>query len=219
MKHGIPFIHRPNKRSRSVKISLDADGNVVVSTPWRFAKASIPHYVEQAREWIEQQQERQKQKPRLLTTTHVYIFGKRYGLQEGKRGDGSIVVKPESLLVSPVTSGTLTRTISAWLKARGVEYILKRLDEISKHMKLPYNRVRFAQQKTRWGSCSSDKNLNFNWKLVHAPKPVIDYVIIHELAHTKHMNHGRLFWDLVSKYDPNYPLHRGWLKRFGDAED
>lgn len=109
--------------------------------------------------------------------------------------------------------------LSKWLKSRATEYITKRVYEYSEMMGLPFHQLSFRSQKTRWGSCSIEKNLSFNWKLIHAPKSVIDYVIIHELSHTKYMNHRKPFWDLVAQFDPNYPHHRRWLQKYGETEE
>ena len=84
-------------------------------------------------------------------------------------------------------------------------------------MDINFNSITLREQKTRWGSCSSKGNLNFNWRLVHYRPEIIDYVIIHELAHRTHMNHSAKFWQLVEKYDPEYRKHRGFLKRHGMA--
>ena len=81
--------------------------------------------------------------------------------------------------------------------------------------KQPFNRVFIKGQKTRWGSCSKQRNLSFNWRLVMAPLPVIDYVVAHELAHLVEMNHSRKFWALVEQIYPGYSLHRAWLKENG----
>jgi predicted metal-dependent hydrolase len=72
-----------------------------------------------------------------------------------------------------------------------------------------------ADAETRWGSCSIDKNLHFNWKLIMTPLPVIDYVVSHELAHLVEMNHSRNFWEKVRKMFPLYRQYRTWLKRNG----
>ena len=69
--------------------------------------------------------------------------------------------------------------------------------------------------ETRWGSCSSEKNLNFNWKLILAPPEVLDYVVVHELCHLKEMNHSKAFWDEVGKVMPEYETYKLWLKENG----
>jgi predicted metal-dependent hydrolase len=78
-----------------------------------------------------------------------------------------------------------------------------------------YNRISIKNQKTRWGSCSKKGNLNFNYKIVHLPENLTDYLIVHELCHLKHMNHSRNFWALVGQSVPNYKKLRRELRNFG----
>ncbi len=73
--------------------------------------------------------------------------------------------------------------------------------------------VQFKNQKTRWGSCSTKGNLNFNWRLIGAPLFVIDYIIVHEICHLKYMNHSSQFWNLVENYQPDYPGAEKWLRK------
>ena len=75
------------------------------------------------------------------------------------------------------------------------------------------NKVFIKGQKTRWGSCSSVGNLNFNWRLAMAPTEVIEYVVIHELCHRLEMNHSKEFWRLVQEKCPEFRKHKAWLKR------
>jgi len=217
MNRGIPFVHKRSARSRSVRIHVDSSGTVVVTTPMRFATARLPEYVEKARDWIEQRLSESKLKPKLITDSRVYYYGEPHEIVITDKMDGEVRVYDGKILVSPLSNSASAGKLllEKWLKNRCAQYCIERLEQLAGKMKTSYNGVRFKQQKTCWGSCSSDKNLNFNWRLIHAPKEVIDYVMIHELAHITHMNHSRSFWDLVSKYDPDYPLHRGWLKRFG----
>jgi hypothetical protein len=85
-------------------------------------------------------------------------------------------------------------------------------DKIGAQLGLTYKRLIIRGQKTRWGSCSQMGNLSFNWKLIMAPEPVIEYVVIHELAHLKEMNHAKSFWQLVARHCPRWRQHRKWLK-------
>lgn len=82
-------------------------------------------------------------------------------------------------------------------------------------MGVTYNRIAIRDQKSRWGSCSSKGNLNFNWRLVMAPAGVLDYVVVHELAHRKEMNHSKAFWNIVEKTMPEYRKYKLWLKENG----
>ena len=78
-----------------------------------------------------------------------------------------------------------------------------------------YRRITIKEQKTRWGSCSSNRNLNFNWKLVLLPEEVLDYVVVHELAHLFEMNHSKAFWMIVERVLPDYKERRELLKQLG----
>ena len=80
-----------------------------------------------------------------------------------------------------------------------------------------YNRIAIREQKTRWGSCSSKGNLNFNWRLIFAPPEVLDYVVVHELAHRKEMNHSKAFYAIVESVLPDYRKWRRWLSENGDT--
>ena len=79
-------------------------------------------------------------------------------------------------------------------------------------MGVTYGTISIRQQATRWGSCSSGGNLNFNWRLLLMPERVMDYVIVHELAHRREMNHSAAFWQIVETYLPDYRERRQWLK-------
>lgn len=78
-----------------------------------------------------------------------------------------------------------------------------------------YNRIFIKEQKTRWGSCSSQGNLNFNWRLILAPEEVLNYVVVHELAHRKEMNHSKAFYAIVESVLPDYRQSRKWLRENG----
>jgi predicted metal-dependent hydrolase len=78
-----------------------------------------------------------------------------------------------------------------------------------------YNKISVKEQKSRWASCSTKRNLNFNLFLAALPVEIIDYVIIHELVHLVELNHSKKFWDVVGLADPEYKKHREWLHRYG----
>lgn len=84
-------------------------------------------------------------------------------------------------------------------------------------MGVSYGRISIRAAKTRWGSCSYEGNLNFHWKLILMPPEVLDYVVVHELAHRKEMNHSKAFWAEVERILPDYQERRKWLKLYGQT--
>lgn len=104
------------------------------------------------------------------------------------------------------------QAVTGWLR----EYARVRLSEKVYHyadqMQVKVNRIAIKEQKTRWGSCSSKGNLNFNWKLILMPQRIQDYVVVHELAHRKEMNHSSAFWKVVEAVLPDYQERRKWLR-------
>lgn len=99
-------------------------------------------------------------------------------------------------------------------KAR--EIIPERVEYYARLMGVSYGRIAIREQKTRWGSCSGKGNLNFNWKLTLMPIELLDYVIVHELAHRMEMNHSRDFWRIVEQILPDYQERRRELKEWAD---
>lgn len=92
------------------------------------------------------------------------------------------------------------------------EVLVDRLVHWSRVMNLQYTSFRLSSAKTRWGSCSGKNSINLNWRLVMTPAEVIDYVVIHELAHIKQKNHSVKFWEIVQTYDPLWKQRRKWLR-------
>lgn len=103
------------------------------------------------------------------------------------------------------------------LKQRARARILERAAFFAGRMGVSYNRIVVKEQKTRWGSCSSKGNLNFNWRLILAPEEVLDYVVIHELAHLREMNHSPRFYAAIAQVMPEYGSWRAWLRQNGDT--
>ncbi len=102
-----------------------------------------------------------------------------------------------------------------WYKDRAYEKIGQRVEWYARKYEFKYNKTKITTAQKRWGSCSSKGNLNFSWRLIMAPLPVIDYVVIHELVHLEERNHSRLFWDKVKYFYPEYPKCGNWLKENG----
>ncbi len=98
-------------------------------------------------------------------------------------------------------------------KKLALEFITSCLEHYNKIYNFSYKRIAIRNQKSRWGSCSSKGNLNFNYALVHLPQELADYIVVHELCHLKEMNHSKAFWNLVGVAIPDYKAKRATLKK------
>ena len=102
------------------------------------------------------------------------------------------------------------------LADRAVAYIPDRVAHFAPLVGVTYGRITIRNQRTRWGSCSSKGNLNFNCLLMLTPPEVIDYVVVHELCHRRQMNHSQRFWNEVARVLPDYAQQEKWLKTHGN---
>jgi len=116
------------------------------------------------------------------------------------------------LIEGTFDNGTSVVALKQWLRGQASVYFLKRAGELADELGCRYNRIFIRGQRTRWGSCSGNGNISLNWKLVMFPPHIIDYVIIHELAHLKVMGHSKAFWAIVEAHCPDWRDHRNWLR-------
>jgi predicted metal-dependent hydrolase len=105
--------------------------------------------------------------------------------------------------------------IERWYRRAAEREISPRLDAAVAALGASYSKLTIRNQRTRWGSCSSTGAMSFNWRLLLAPEPVLDYVVWHEACHLQVMDHSTGFWSLVARHCPDYEDHRRWLRRHG----
>ncbi len=127
----------------------------------------------------------------------------------------SCVLKLQNVPVQREKTPSEKRLEAIYRKAAR-EYFPKRVSHYARMLGVTYGKISIRDQKTRWGSCSSEGNLSFNWRLILAPPDVLDYVVIHELCHRKEMNHSKEFWALVESHMPEYKERRKWLRENGN---
>lgn len=109
----------------------------------------------------------------------------------------------------------LVQQVNAWLKAQARRAFCEEVECQKQQHGFAYKAVSLKDTRSRWGSCSSMGNLNFNWRLIMAPPSVLSYVVTHETAHLQHLNHSGDFWKLVSVRCPNYQHAKSWLQTNG----
>ena len=146
---------------------------------------------------------------------YLYL-GKEYELAVRTGQKNIIEIDDKIYLGSPNIKYTETY-LTSWYKQQARKIIIERVYLYARHFGQKFNSVNVGSvaATSRWGSCSSQKNLNFNWKLIMAPLEAIDYVVVHELSHLTELNHSRAFWENVRKMFPIYREQRTWFKRHG----
>jgi predicted metal-dependent hydrolase len=139
-----------------------------------------------------------------------------------RRGDELLVPAPavETLevgvvAVAPDADADVREAIERWYRRQAREEIAPRMDVAAAALDRTYRSLSIRAQKTRWGSCSSTGAMSFNWRLLLAPEPVLDYVVWHEACHLVHMDHSPRFWAAVARHCPGYEQPRRWLRRHG----
>lgn len=148
----------------------------------------------------------------------VCIEGKPYLLHRVKAGRVSLKISGDECVLAlsePEDEAAVRAALKQALAKLALTKIAERLAIHAPAMGVKYGRVAVRDQKTRWGSCSSKHNLNFNWKLIMAPPEALDYVVIHELCHLIEFNHSPRFWSLVERRMPEYKYWVKWLKDHG----
>src|SRR5258708_2539435 len=197
-----------HRRAHSIKIKISPNADVIVVAPSDCPTRFIDNFVQKHVQWIEENVAKVRQHQKLIhkNVNEIQVFGKTYQkkITFSAATPIGIQISGEEMIVNPVSNSesSVQKAIDQFLKNTASKYIIPRTHQLALTMDIKFHTISLKNQKTRWGSCSSEGNLNFNWKLVHTPPEIIDYVIVHELAHRKQMNHSSKFWELVAQFDP-----------------
>lgn len=209
---------KTSSRAKRLRLVSSVEG-VRAVVPMDFNSNELSRFITSKRDWLRRTSkyyERMRDRCGGFDGSELLYQGVRYR---------SLVVADQrfSATVSDAL-GTITfhvpdkRRVSSyqeeWYKQQTCAIIAARLPALAEKMGLKYNKVSVKKQKSRWGSCSRKGNLNFNLMLAAAPAEVVDYVMIHELAHLSVLDHSSRFWALVKGLDPEYRSHREWLSNF-----
>lgn len=174
----------------------------------------IDRFIQKNQDWIKRKTELVKTK-KIPTKSYqegeeFLYLGKKYLL---KIGNYKSMQFHEGFLYLPsFLVFRAKKEIETWYITQAKKLIKTQLDYYAREMKTSYRGLMFSDTNSKWGSCTHDNRLQFNWRLVMAPLLVINYVIIHELAHTFEKNHSRSFWSKVRLYNPSYKQQIKWLK-------
>lgn len=114
---------------------------------------------------------------------------------------------------SAIKQSCIKQVLKNFYRSRARDYLTDRTDYYAEQMNVKYEKIEIRNQRTRWGSCSTGGTISLNWRLIMAPADVVDYLVVHELAHLSEQNHGRDFWRLVVEYIPEYKQRVEWLEQ------
>jgi predicted metal-dependent hydrolase len=204
-------------RKKTISLQVMPDASITVTVPFFLPNSHVQQILKEKEEWIKKHQQimQTRNQAHSLSDKETYLYlGKRYPL-ELRLKQKELVMVSDKLYVATSNKKYVRSYLTSWYRQQARKLITGRVERYANLAGLKYNVVKITEAQTRWGSCSSDKNLNFNWKLVMAPLEVIDYVVAHELAHLVELNHSRAFWETVRKMFPLYRQYRTWLKRYG----
>jgi len=176
---------------KHARLRVSEDGKVRIISPPSFSEEDIHSMLKKKRRWIEKQQRFfAKKESILLQRNQILLFGNRYNYFYNANFERKIQINHEHKTIQ-AKRDLLDKTIQEkWLKSLAKKYITQRMEELSEKLNFPYNKLYIRGQRNKWGNCSKDKNISINWRLIKAPEFVIDYLIVHELVHTKIMNHS-----------------------------
>jgi len=217
----ITYTLRRSFRARHARLEISRRTGLIVIVPRSYNISRLPGLLKLKEQWISKNLTRFHTQPppapkKLKSGDTIPYLGLDLELvqQEDHQVD-SIFLQGNRLAISPdlFHNGLLEPALEQWYRGEAARLITEKADRLGLQMGINYRRIGIRGQKTRWGSCSRKKNLSFNWKLIMAPEPVVEYVVIHELLHLKEMNHSKKFWELVARYCPGWREHKKWLKQ------
>jgi len=207
-------------KRKSIAMYINNDAALIVRAPFNTSEEIINKVVLKHKERLEKTQ-KEVQLRNLKFNKKEFVNGERF-LYLGNYYNLKLVDNREILLNFENEFFLLKKYLSyaknifiIWYKRRAYETISRRVRLYAQKMGFEYNKINITNAQKRWGSCSHQGNLSFAWRLIMAPLPIIDSVVVHELAHLEVKNHSRAFWNKVRSLDPEYKEHKEWLKNNG----
>lgn len=206
-------------KRRSIALVVHPDGSLEVRAPRYIPIFAIKLFVKNQTDWIKK---RQAQVSVIKFIPKKFVNGQRFSylgveylLELGNYTQ--IEIKGDKLLFPIALKARGKETLEKWYIKQAKKIISEQVEHFSKEMDTSYKSITFSDTRSKWGSCTHDNRLQFNWRLIMAPFLVLRYVVIHELAHTEEKNHSRAFWQKVRSINPSYKQQIKWLKSQGNS--
>lgn len=221
-KHQADKIVRSNRKT--IGLQITTRGEIIVRAPNQTSLRDIEKVLDKSKRWIDKKLQKvsliqAKIRPKNFTEGEEFLYlGEKYKLVFRKSTSKTLdlhdnFIIDEKLINQPKR---ICEAFESWYREEMRSYASDKISIYAKILEVSPNKIRISGAKTRWGSCSGKRNLNFCWRLIMAPEEIVDYVIVHELCHLREMNHSKNFWGLVDDIFPDWKEKRKWLKQNGD---
>ena len=212
-------IVKQDRKTATIKISEQLE--VVVKVPHSMTKKQIEDLVSKHEKWITESLEKKKSlmEHHDWYDTHQMLYLGKYWpvtlVQDANQKARAFFDGKRFIVIFDGQKESAKKEMECFLRKQAKDLLLPMIHEYAQLIGVTFNKVSIRKQVTRWGSCSSSKNLSFNVKILCAPTQMIAYVVLHEVMHLKHFNHGSLFWQEIEKIMPDYRERMNYFKQFG----
>jgi predicted metal-dependent hydrolase len=209
--NNLRIIHVCKVNLKNSYISVKKNGEITLKTP-KVSNDFIQKLLTDREPWIKKQLKIvEKNPPKSVNIQdEVLLFGEIFSIDSDEAVELSVAL--EKIDIS--NTSNVLKNYDKFYKKYAQSYIVPRVEHYSKIMSLSYSDIKFRKMRSRWGSCSSRGVITLNTELIKIDKRLIDFIVVHELAHLKHMNHSKKFHSLVNEYIPDSFVLNQELKRF-----
>jgi len=217
-------ILRSKKRKRTISLSIRHDGCIVLQAPYHVSHKRIQDFLHSRKKWLADQLKKIKEMPpspakkNFVDGEEFFYLGQPHKLKITEIDDASpFSFSGTEFMLHKTQRENARKLFTRWYRDRTYRKTKERTDFYGSLMNVSPVKINITSALSRWGSCSAINTLNFPWRLSLLPEPIIDYIIVHELAHITEKNHKKNFWGKVSVMLPDYKQRRLWLKKNGQA--
>lgn len=214
------YTRRTTNRKKSIGLVVKPDGSLEVRAPKWVSETQILNFLEKQQDWIEKRLQEISEQPKaepLKEGSFIYLFGERFKLQL-HIGSGNSIIKEGKccLYVANNSEVEIKQALIAFYKEQAKKTLPPLLEHWAHVMNEPHTKLTITSAKTRWGSCkASERHIRLSYRLMLVPEEAQEYIVIHELAHLKHMDHSSNFWARVAEFYPEYKTQEAELKQWG----
>ncbi len=218
---------RSKKRKKTLSLTVKPGGMVVIQAPYPVPRAEIDGFFQRKLPWIRQKmatlaRQVHREMPggeALAAGDQALLLGVPYPviINGINLNGGNLSFDGSRFILSPCAAASGKDSLRSWYQQTASSFLPDRVSVYEEIMGCNSRSVRISRARSRWGSCSADNRIALSWRLMMAPPAVIDYVVVHELAHIREKNHSPRFWSLVGNICPDYRNQRRWLRIEGNG--